>query len=59
MKERESGIELLRIFAALGVVVLHYNDGRGLLYVSGFSKHVLYFLECISICAVDIYSLSI
>ena len=28
MGNRKSGIELLRIFAAMGVVLLHYNDGR-------------------------------
>lgn len=25
---RESGIELLRILAIFGVILLHYNDGR-------------------------------
>lgn len=32
---RESGIELLRILAIMGVVVLHYNDGRAFNYVEG------------------------
>jgi len=57
-KSRKSGIELLRILAALGVVVLHYNDGRAFGYVQGgINLYVLQILECVCICAVDLFVL--
>lgn len=44
-KERHSGIELLRILAAIGVIFLHYNNaniGGGLKYVASGSINELY-----------------
>lgn len=57
-KQRQSNIELLRIIAISFVVILHYNNeqmGGGLLYANGINKIVLDVLECMSICAVDIF----
>ena len=58
--ERQSNIELLRILAIMGVIVLHYNNvsmGGGLLYVQkgSLNFYVLYFLETIFACAVDLF----
>lgn len=58
--ERQSNIELLRIVAMLGVIVLHYNNteiGGAFLYASGINKVILYVLESIFICAVNLYML--
>ena len=53
---RNSSIELLRIFAALGVVILHYNGmGKAMEFSSGFSHQVLTVLECLCVCAVDLF----
>lgn len=56
---RESGIELLRILAACAVVMLHYNDGRAFVLVNSGSsnQYLLYFLESICACAVDVFLL--
>lgn len=55
---RKSGIELLRIFAMLGVIVLHYNDGRAFVYAnSEINRIVLWILESLCICAVDLFVL--
>lgn len=56
---RESGIELLRILAAIGVVLLHYNDGKAFTLVQNGSaqQYTLYLLESIAICAVDLFIL--
>ena len=58
--DRQSNIELLRFLAILGVIILHYNNvdmGGGFLYVKPGSIHfyTLYFLEALSICAVDLF----
>lgn len=61
-RKRQSGIELLRILAAMGVVVLHYNNesmGGGLRFAipgSG-NQFLLYFLESLNIAAVNIFIL--
>lgn len=60
--DRQSNIELLRILAILGVVVLHYNNpilGGGMTYASegGLNFYLLYFLESCFICAVDLFML--
>jgi surface polysaccharide O-acyltransferase-like enzyme len=57
VKSRHSGIELLRIFAAMAVVMLHYNDGRGFKYAEKGSVefYVLFFLEALAICCVDLF----
>lgn len=61
-KVRESNIELLRIFAMLGVVLLHYNNkdmGGGFKYVADGSANqiILLLLEGLFICAVDLFML--
>ena len=60
--ERKSNIELLRIFAALGVIVLHYNNpniGGGIKYAKSGSaeQNIMLVLESIFICAVNVYVL--
>lgn len=57
-KHRQSNIELLRIIAISFVIILHYNNeqmGGGLLYANGINKIMLNILECVSICAVDVF----
>lgn len=57
---RQSNIELLRIFAMCGVIVLHYNNesiGGGFAYATEVNLHILYFLESCFICAVDLFIL--
>ena len=58
-KMRKSGIELLRILTAIGVIMLHYNDGRAFKYVQvgGGNQYLLFFLESCCICAVDLFVL--
>ena len=56
-KQRESNIELLRLFAILGVIILHVNINGGINY-SIANKPLLVILmslESISICAVNIF----
>lgn len=56
--ERKSGIELLRIITMLGVVLLHYNDGRALVYAQDSPNiYLLFFLESLCICAVNVFVL--
>lgn len=57
---RNSSVELLRIFAMFGVILLHYNNstiGGGLRYAVGFNRNILVCLESVFICAVDLYIL--
>ena len=59
---RQSNIELLRIFAALGVVLLHYNNsslGGGFAFVedSSINKVILIVFETLFVCVVNIYVL--
>lgn len=61
-KERQSNIELLRIFAIIGVVILHYNNptiGGGIKYAEegSINFYILYFLESVFVCAVDLFML--
>ena len=61
-KERQSNIELLRILAIMGVIVLHYNNpliGRGITYAKEGSVnfYILYFLESLFACGVDLFML--
>ena len=55
--ERESGIELLRIIAAMAVIILHYNSDYAFKLVSPNSRnyYFLVLLEGFAIIAVDIY----
>lgn len=65
MKEkqsRQSNIELLRILAMLGVIILHYNNvdaGGGFKYVAegSLNYYILYTLGSATICAVDLFML--
>ncbi len=60
--ERQSNIEILRIFAIIGVIILHYNNplmGGAISYVNegSINFYVLYVLESIFACAVDLFML--
>ncbi len=56
---RQSGIELLRILAICGVVILHYNDGNAFKFVveGSINQYILILFESIAICAVDLFIL--
>ena len=59
-KDRNSNIELLRIVATVGVIILHYNNiesGKAFLYTEniGINYQLLLMLELLSICAVNIF----
>ncbi|MBO4395447.1 MAG: acyltransferase [Eubacterium sp.] len=57
---RDSNIELLRILAACGVVILHYNNpaiGGGIEAATGLNHWFLMFMECISVTAVNVFIL--
>lgn len=61
-KERNSGIELLKIFCMLGVIILHYNNssiGKAFSYAPlySFRSYALYFLQSMSISAVNVFVL--
>ncbi len=61
-KPRQSNIELLRIFAACGVIILHYNNagiGGGFAAVADGSLNQFFMmtLEIMAICAVNLYVL--
>lgn len=60
-KQRNSNIELLRILSMVGVIILHYNNpeiGKGISLVSNnINRFILYFLESICVCAVDLFIL--
>ncbi len=55
---RESGVELLRMLAACGVIVLHYNYyGGALTSAQGLNSGVLRFLEALTAVSVNIFLL--
>lgn len=56
---RDSNVELLRIFAIMGVVVLHYNGYFALSLVepNSLNFYILIFLEGLFICAVNLFVL--
>ena len=61
-KTRQSNIELLRIFAACGVIILHYNNagiGGGFAAVAdgSLNQFIMMTLEMMAICAVNLYVL--
>lgn len=60
INKRESGIELLRIIAALFVIVLHYCNGdlgEALNYVAkgSINEYSLFFFRSLSACAVNVF----
>lgn len=56
-KNRESNIELLRIFATVAVIILHFNYNGALdsfaENTGGYNIYLL--LECLCVCAVDVF----
>ena len=61
-KERQSNIELLRIFAIMGVIILHYNNpliGGGITYAKegSINFYIIYVLDSMFACGVDIFML--
>lgn len=56
---RDSGIEMLRMLAACGVVILHYNGSIALSLVreGSMNSYILLFLEGLFICAVNVFVL--
>lgn len=59
---RNSNIELLRIIAMFGVIILHYNNaqiGGAFKYASAIktNSYILYILECVFISAVNVFLL--
>lgn len=59
-EERASNLELLRIIAALFVIIVHYNNtgsGKAFLYTEDMPTHyqILLLLEMAAICAVNIF----
>lgn len=58
--KRQSNIELLRILAMCGVIILHYNNatiGGGLEYAHGMNLYILYCFESLFACAVNLFVL--
>ena len=60
VKERQSNIELLRLIAIVGIIILHYNHadmGGGFRYVASGSlnENILVFLESVAICGVNLF----
>ena len=58
--QRQSNIELLRLLAIVGIIILHYNNadmGGGFRYVTSGSLNegILLFLESIAICGVNLF----
>lgn len=59
-EKRESNVELLRIVMIFGVIALHYNNevaGGALAYAEGINKVLLYIIESLCVCAVDLFIL--
>ena len=59
---RQSNIELLRILAIMGVIILHYNNpviGGGIKFVekNSMNYYVLYLLESLFACGVNLFML--
>lgn len=60
-KDKDSNIELLRILAGIGVIVLHLNNpADGAIFdfakMGGcLTEYIVTFFECLSICSVDVF----
>ena len=58
MEKRESSLDLLRIFAALGVTLIHYHDECAALHsLSSLNMTALLFLKSLGICSVNVFLL--
>ena len=58
MEKRESSIDLLRIFAALGVTLIHYHDECAVIHsFPSLNMAVLLFLKSLGICSVNVFLL--
>lgn len=57
IKNRKSNIELLRIFACIGVIMLHFMGGYKFVKDSSINTLLLYYIEAISICSVNLFML--
>lgn len=59
--ERQSNIELARLVAVAGIIVLHYNNptmGGGIAYAgNSVNLYCLYLLESVFVCGVDLFIL--
>lgn len=59
--KRDSSIELLRIFAGISIIILHFNynptGGGALVFAKGLIWQVLMVLEIICVCAVNVFLL--
>lgn len=56
--KRNSSLEILRIFAAMGVIVLHYNDFANEFIVEGsFPLYYTLLTNCVFSCSVNIFIL--
>lgn len=58
-KNRDRSMEMLRIFAMMGVIIMHYNNpgmGGGLFFCEGTPNvFIIYPAESLAICAVDLF----
>lgn len=55
--KRNSSIELLRIFAGMAVVVLHFNFFilHAVELTTGITQHTLLLFEAVCVCAVNVF----
>jgi len=57
-KRRDSGVELLRIFAAIGVIFIHIGDGRlSIVGSNNLNHYAMIIAESIAHCSVDLFIL--
>lgn len=57
-EKRNSSLELLRIIAAIGVIVLHYNDFANEFIIEGsLSQYYVWLTNCVFDCSVNVFIL--
>lgn len=61
-RERQSNIELLKVFSMIGVIILHYNNATignafGHVQMHSMKAYALYYLESMAISAVNVFML--
>ena len=57
-KQRDSGVELLRILAAIGVILIHIGDGRlSSVNANTVNHYAMILIESIAHCCVDLFIL--